>query len=105
MEWQQGTERSEERKLSEVQQSNEEQSMWMKKVSASSFNETPGKEVLQQGREAEAPSRSRFFMLREDDALQKERWRLSKLKGMDWPNIAHVPYIRINRNIIQNLYS
>jgi hypothetical protein len=109
MEWQQGTERSEERKLSEVQQSNEEQSMRMKKMSESSFNETstlePGKEVLQQGREAEAPSRSRFFMLREDDPLQKERWRLSKLRGMDWPNIAHVPYIRINGKIIQNLYS
>jgi hypothetical protein len=83
MEWQQGKERSGERKLSEVQQSKEEQSMLMKKMSESSFNE----------------------MLREDDPLQKERWRLSKLRGMDWPNIAHVPYIRINGKIIQNLYS
>ncbi|KAM0856155.1 hypothetical protein ACQ4PT_049299 [Festuca glaucescens] len=37
--------------------------------------------------------------------LREEKQRLLKLKGIDWPNIAHVPYIRINGNIIQNLYS
>ena len=29
-------------------------------------------------------------------------WR--KAMGEDWPKIAHVPYIRVNGDIIQNLY-
>lgn len=27
-----------------------------------------------------------------------------KARGEDWPKIAHIPYIRVNGDIIQNLY-
>ncbi|KAL5196792.1 hypothetical protein ABZP36_000304 [Zizania latifolia] len=40
-----------------------------------------------------------------DEWLKEQERKLHKILGKDWPNISHVPYIRVNGQIVQNLYT
>ena len=41
---------------------------------------------------------------REEWLKEEEHKFRSETVGKDWPNISHVPYIRVNEQIVQNLY-
>uniref|UniRef100_A0A0E0LLF2 Uncharacterized protein n=1 Tax=Oryza punctata TaxID=4537 RepID=A0A0E0LLF2_ORYPU len=46
------------------------------------------------------------LMKEREEWLKEEEYKFrSETLGKDWPNISHVPYIRVNKQIVQNLYT
>lgn len=94
------------RKLFEMQW--KQQPMEMGKVSYSKIEEP-----LKSAEELMLVEEDKWLQQSDENEWPGEGWKgeewclkkLLELRGEDWPNIVHVPYIRINGEIIQNLYT
>uniref|UniRef100_A0A0E0Q935 Uncharacterized protein n=1 Tax=Oryza rufipogon TaxID=4529 RepID=A0A0E0Q935_ORYRU len=60
-------------------------------------------EALDSAGEKDDPSS--LMKEREEWLKEEERKFCSETLGKDWPNISHVPYIRVEGKIVQNLYT